>query len=78
MKIKYQLLFQYVSTEDTPVPTDVTRSKSSLSSQFKATKGQWECDGCLIRNEPTSNLCVACETPKPGYTPVEKPKEGLY
>lgn len=31
---------------------------------------KWECDACMVRNDPDKSKCVACETPKPSAKPV--------
>lgn len=38
----------------------------NLDSFIKKQKSQWECDGCLARNDNDKDKCVCCETPKPG------------
>ncbi|PSN43549.1 hypothetical protein C0J52_03693 [Blattella germanica] len=43
-----------------------------LSELFKPKAGSWECTSCLIRNEGTVELCVACGTPKPGSKTTPK------
>lgn len=61
--------------ESTPDSTDGNKSSSKAAaplsslSQFKASAGSWECDGCLCRNGPEVNVCPACKTNKPGYEP---------
>lgn len=40
---------------------------SSFGNTFKlAGSNKWECDACMVRNDPEKTKCVACETPKPG------------
>ena len=34
--------------------------------KFQASKGAWDCDVCMVRNDKQSNSCLACKTPKPG------------
>ena len=38
----------------------------SLKEKFSAPAGSWECDTCLVQNQPTSDKCVACGSDKPG------------
>ena len=38
----------------------------SLKIAFEPAEGSWECDTCLVRNTLESNICAACQTPKPG------------
>ncbi|KAG8452024.1 hypothetical protein GDO86_003996 [Hymenochirus boettgeri] len=44
--------------------TDVTRP-SSLSHMFSRKDGQWDCNTCLVRNEPSASTCVSCQSPNP-------------
>lgn len=44
----------------------VSTSLPSLDSFIKKQKSQWECDGCLTRNDNDKDKCVCCESPKPG------------
>ncbi|XP_047736845.1 nuclear pore complex protein Nup153 isoform X3 [Hyalella azteca] len=39
---------------------------TGFGERFKAATGSWECDSCLLRNESSSNKCIACESAKPG------------
>ena len=48
------------------VPPAVKPGEETLADLFKAKEGEWECDVCLIRNNPGTVKCAACETPKPG------------
>ena len=41
-------------------------TQPSLMLAFQPAKGSWECDTCLVRNAPEPNVCVACQSPKPG------------
>ncbi|XP_062390632.1 ranBP2-like and GRIP domain-containing protein 3 isoform X2 [Sardina pilchardus] len=38
---------------------------SGFGSQFVKKDGQWDCDQCLVRNEPTASKCVSCQAPNP-------------
>ena len=60
-------------TEDKPPPqTQSTEApKSDLMSMFKPTG--WACDICMVSNPTDKTACVACEAPKPGSKPTEKP-----
>ena len=40
--------------------------KEDLFAKFKAEKGSWECDICLVRNSSDKVQCAACASPKPG------------
>ena len=40
--------------------------KEDLFAKFKAEKGSWECDICMVRNSSDKVQCVACASPKPG------------
>ncbi|XP_055526688.1 nuclear pore complex protein Nup153 isoform X2 [Wyeomyia smithii] len=40
---------------------------SGFGNAFKLTgSNKWECEACMVRNNPELTKCVACETPKPG------------
>ena len=45
-------------------------TQPSLTLAFQPAKGSWECDRCLVRNALKSNVCVACQSPKPGTQPA--------
>ncbi|XP_068124393.1 E3 SUMO-protein ligase RanBP2-like isoform X2 [Hyperolius riggenbachi] len=52
-------------------PTTVTGFKNitvsqptALGTDFIKKQGQWDCDVCLIRNEPSATKCIACQAPK--------------
>ncbi|XP_018423700.1 PREDICTED: E3 SUMO-protein ligase RanBP2-like [Nanorana parkeri] len=54
------------------IPQSVTGFKNtavsqgaSLGSAFVKKAGQWDCDVCLIRNEPSATKCAACQAPNP-------------
>ena len=52
-----------------PGPADANKSPAvmnDLKLAFQPAEGSWECDTCLVRNTPESNVCAACESPKPG------------
>ncbi|XP_041663368.1 E3 SUMO-protein ligase RanBP2 isoform X2 [Cheilinus undulatus] len=38
---------------------------SGFGSQFSKKPGQWDCDVCEVRNEASSDSCVACKNPNP-------------
>ena len=60
-------------TEDKPpLPTQPGEvPKSDLMSMFKPTG--WACDTCMVSNPSDKTSCLACEAPKPGSKPSEKP-----
>ncbi|XP_065090426.1 nuclear pore complex protein Nup153 isoform X2 [Ochlerotatus camptorhynchus] len=50
---------------------------SGFGNAFKLTSSnKWECDACMVRNDPEKTKCVACESPKPGSKP-EAPKSSF-
>ena len=52
-----------------PGPADANKSPAvmnDLKLAFQPAEGSWECDTCLVRNTPESNVCAACQSPKPG------------
>lgn len=57
-----------------PVPPAVSTTSTGFGEMFKKPTGSWECDACMLRNEPGSTKCVACETPKPGAKISNDPK----
>ncbi|XP_067419725.1 E3 SUMO-protein ligase RanBP2-like isoform X2 [Emydura macquarii macquarii] len=51
--------------------TDASKSqKSGFEGLFTRKEGQWDCNVCLVRNEPTSSKCVACQNPNRISMPV--------
>ena len=60
-------------TEDKPPPQKepTEAPKSDLMSMFKPTG--WTCDTCMVSNPSDKTACLACEAPKPGSKPAEKP-----
>ena len=57
------------SASDKP-PTDDLFAKFMQKSS-----GKWTCDICMISNDADRTTCVACEAPKPGYTPTAAAKD---
>ena len=56
-------------------PSQETKTEpTSLGSleQFKPKGGSWECDACLVRNAGEVNICVACESSRPGFEPEKR------
>ena len=51
------------TTSDVTTPSAVTKGLKLL---FKPPEGSWECNTCLIRNTRDSNVCIACQSCKPG------------
>ncbi|BFZ00148.1 hypothetical protein BsWGS_03186 [Bradybaena similaris] len=37
-----------------------------LMAKFKKPAGSWECDACMLVNQPGASKCVCCDTAKPG------------
>uniref|UniRef100_A0A8C3H918 E3 SUMO-protein ligase RanBP2 n=1 Tax=Chrysemys picta bellii TaxID=8478 RepID=A0A8C3H918_CHRPI len=48
--------------------TDDTHEK--FGSFFAKKGGQWDCNVCLVRNEPTASKCAACQNPNRTNMPV--------
>lgn len=49
----------------------------SFGSAFKlAGSNKWECDTCMVRNDPDKVKCAACDTPKPGSKPAQTQGNG--
>ncbi|KAM7346648.1 nucleoporin 153 isoform 2-T2 [Cochliomyia hominivorax] len=40
--------------------------KNSFGDAFKPKSGTWECQTCMISNKNEANVCIACQTKKPG------------
>ncbi|XP_064832629.1 E3 SUMO-protein ligase RanBP2-like isoform X4 [Oncorhynchus masou masou] len=38
---------------------------SDFGAAFSRKDGQWDCDTCLVRNDPSVSKCVSCQTPNP-------------
>lgn len=60
------------SSSGLPTPKSITgfmntaaSQSTSFGSAFVKKAGQWDCDICLVRNEPSATICVACQTPNP-------------
>ncbi|XP_030766010.1 E3 SUMO-protein ligase RanBP2 [Sitophilus oryzae] len=45
---------------------------SGFGDSFKPKSGTWECKTCYIRNEPSSQYCLSCETPKDDTVPKKE------
>ncbi|XP_058815773.1 nuclear pore complex protein Nup153 isoform X2 [Topomyia yanbarensis] len=61
-------------------PVTPVTTTASFGNAFKLTgSDKWECDTCMVRNDPDKTKCVACETPKPGAktAAIETPKSGF-
>uniref|UniRef100_A0A8C5TU20 E3 SUMO-protein ligase RanBP2 n=1 Tax=Malurus cyaneus samueli TaxID=2593467 RepID=A0A8C5TU20_9PASS len=44
--------------------------KNGFEGLFAKKEGQWDCNTCLVRNEGSSLVCVACQTPNPSAKPA--------
>lgn len=52
-------------------PATPAAPNTGFGSAFKLTgSNKWECDTCMVRNDPDKSKCVSCETPKPGAKPA--------
>lgn len=47
-----------------------SKQQAPLSEMFKPIQGSWECTVCYVQNKSDVNICVSCESPKPGYQPA--------
>ncbi|CAJ0950542.1 unnamed protein product [Ranitomeya imitator] len=68
---KAALLLLPTAKSDKPkVPADSGLTSASLKFEELARKpiGSWECDVCLVQNKAEDGKCIACTTPKPGFT----------
>lgn len=45
---------------------ETSRASESLAARFGLKEGEWECAVCCVRNKPTDERCVACQTANPG------------
>nr|XP_014351246.1 PREDICTED: E3 SUMO-protein ligase RanBP2 [Latimeria chalumnae] len=78
-----------VTTDHTPTfrfgTSSVTTKtvQDGFGAQFTKKEGQWDCDVCLVRNEPTVSRCVSCQTPNPAsktttFTPDYPPSTFMF
>ncbi|XP_051472594.1 ranBP2-like and GRIP domain-containing protein 4 isoform X2 [Apus apus] len=44
--------------------------KNGFEGLFAKKEGQWDCSTCLLRNESSSPVCVACQAPNPSGKPA--------
>lgn len=44
---------------------ETTKASESLSARFGLKEGEWDCAVCEVRNKPTDERCVACQTANP-------------
>ncbi|XP_064413670.1 E3 SUMO-protein ligase RanBP2 isoform X3 [Latimeria chalumnae] len=64
--------------------SDTTKTvQEGFGAQFTKKEGQWDCDVCLVRNEPTVSRCVSCQTPNPAsktttFTPDYPPSTFMF
>ncbi|CAI9535503.1 unnamed protein product [Staurois parvus] len=68
-----------------PVPKSITgfmntaaSQSSSFGSAFVKKAGQWDCEICLVRNEPSATNCVACQTPNPAPAQTTAPSASSF
>ncbi|NXT76556.1 RBP2 ligase, partial [Zapornia atra] len=64
-------------TRDAPLTEPAVGNKASGSAvqgdfgaAFAKKEGQWDCDVCLVRNEPTASRCAACQNPNKANTEI--------
>ncbi|KAJ3591688.1 hypothetical protein NHX12_006820 [Muraenolepis orangiensis] len=56
--------------------TSADTGTSAFGAQINTKPGQWHCDSCSVRNEFSSNSCVACKAPRTSAASVvPKPSE---
>ncbi|KAM6979133.1 E3 SUMO-protein ligase RanBP2 isoform 2-T2 [Tautogolabrus adspersus] len=44
---------------------ETLKNSVSLAAQFALKEGEWECNVCCVRNNPTDMQCVACQSANP-------------
>ncbi|KAM6291370.1 ranBP2-like and GRIP domain-containing protein 4 [Porphyrio hochstetteri] len=44
--------------------------QSDFGAAFAKKEGQWDCDVCSVRNEPTASRCTACQNPNKANTEI--------
>ncbi|XP_010177021.1 PREDICTED: E3 SUMO-protein ligase RanBP2, partial [Mesitornis unicolor] len=44
--------------------------KNGFEGLFAKKEGQWDCNTCLVRNEGSSQVCIACQTPNASSKPA--------
>lgn len=62
--------FHFISAADQGFP-------STFGDKFKPKPGSWQCQACLINNDPDKTHCVACDTPKDDTVPKKEPSKGV-
>lgn len=59
----------FLQSPDKPKPQEkkeeLSKASESLAARFGLKEGEWECAVCCIRNKPTDERCVACQTANP-------------
>lgn len=60
--LKTTAIAQTAPAADAPA---ISAFGSGFGAQFSKKPGQWDCDVCEVRNEASSDSCVACNTPNP-------------
>ena len=43
------------------------QKENNFMDKFKPKEGSWECGACMLRSDPATIQCKACEAPKPGH-----------
>uniref|UniRef100_A0A671X792 E3 SUMO-protein ligase RanBP2 n=1 Tax=Sparus aurata TaxID=8175 RepID=A0A671X792_SPAAU len=56
---------------DAAVQPSISAVGSGFGAQFMKQPGQWDCDVCEVRNQASSNRCVACQNPNPAAKSTE-------
>lgn len=57
-----------------PVSTEPIKG---FGNQFAPKSGAWTCEACYVSNVPESNVCSACETPRPVVQIWEAKKDNM-
>ncbi|KAL1491802.1 hypothetical protein ABEB36_012345 [Hypothenemus hampei] len=59
------------------IPQQPKSKLSGFGDSFKPKPGTWECKTCYIRNEPSSERCLSCNTNKDGSASKEETPKGV-
>lgn len=54
---------------------EISKASESLAVRFGLKEGEWECTVCYVRNKPTDERCVACQTANPNSSSKPEKQE---
>ncbi|XP_054255494.1 ranBP2-like and GRIP domain-containing protein 4 isoform X4 [Indicator indicator] len=59
-----------LSDSDVDFKASGNTAQDKFGSAFSKKEGQWDCDVCSVRNEPTASKCISCQNPNKTNTVV--------